>query len=92
MIAIWIIIGVLAAMVVFLLLACVVLNAKLQALSIYQRHHDETMKDVSEYIQADVKVMKHMNDYLVELSKHTPYLLALEEAMKQEEANGEVQV
>ena len=89
MIAIWIIIGVLAAMVVFLLLACVMLNAKLQALNICQRHHNETMKDISEYIQTDVKMMKQINDYLVELSKHTPYLLALEEAMKQEE-NGKV--
>ena len=89
MIAIWIIIGVLAAMVVFLLLAFAELNVKLQALSLYQKYHHETIKDVSEYIQENVKVMKHMNDYLVELSKYTPYLLALKEAMKQEE-NGKV--
>ena len=90
MIAIWIFVGVLAAVVVFLLLSCIVLNEKLQALSVYQRQHEDTMKDVSEYIQEVVNTMKQINDCMVELNKHTPYLLALEEAMTQEEENGEV--
>lgn len=91
MIAIWIFVGVLAAVVVFLLLYCAALSVRLQALSAYQKHHDDTLKDVSEYIQENVKVIGHIKDCMVELNKHTPYLLALEEAMKQEE-NGKVQI